>query len=635
MHNAHSHGNAHSHETGAHLDQRARAILERGLRALLDLSEGLTFQPFPSARYPLPLAMAVYGEVPDPQRVLADVARHTSDDPVRALESALVLLELVAGSRPAMVAAVIDDRTFLSQAFATKRQNGWIALLGSADLGPLQEAVNARWRFRFASGPDRWAGIHALLNMVVRHAFVYGKIAPGDSHALGHFVEEFSPALLVCRGEMDDLDLTLSLAAMKLGVPAVVPTDYPFVLGRQIRADALDKVVDALVAFPNIHRLLDLPGVPPWPEYASVEHAREKFAPAATWGDTPDSFYLLRKGPVPETEVTVTGQPGGPMGVLLTAEAEPLDALDRAYIEQSAIEGVSMVPGALARLAEGHLIVDLAADAALTPERLGEMLIVALRREFAKIERLRVEIIFDPVRLAEIAPGVRREQAARRQEIAAATEESVAEFMTCVGCSPFAPDHVCVLTPQRPPQCGRAYAMIKAGALYSYDDMSNIHHRALHAGINSFGVCAKGRAIDPLAGEWSGVNEAVSRLSGGRTTRVQLHSLRQVPHTGCGCFRLIMFETGVPRPGVGIMARGYKGHAPDGRTWQDLHYALAGKQTPGLAGGAPGYLFSERFLAAHGGWASVVWVSPAVATWMGDALPGGVAVGTAEDEGDW
>jgi CO dehydrogenase/acetyl-CoA synthase beta subunit len=75
------------------------------------------------------------------------------------------------------------------------------------------------------------------------------------------------------------------------------------------------------------------------------------------------------------------------------------------------------------------------------------------------------------------------------------------------------------------------------------------------------------------------------------------------------------------------MERGYKGRAPDGRTWHDLHYALTGKQTAGMAGAAPSYLRSPRFLAAHGGWDAVVWVSPEIATCMGHDLPPHVSVG--------
>ena len=76
------------------------------------------------------------------------------------------------------------------------------------------------------------------------------------------------------------------------------------------------------------------------------------------------------------------------------------------------------------------------------------------------------------------------------------------------------------------------------------------------------------------------------------------------------------------------MDRGFEGRAADGRTWPDLHYSLAGKQAPGIAGAVPGYLSSPKFLKAHGGWKSVVWVSPKIAEIMGDRLPEGIEVGS-------
>ena len=108
---------------------------------------------------------------------------------------------------------------------------------------------------------------------------------------------------------------------------------------------------------------------------------------------------------------------------------------------------------------------------------------------------------------------------------------------------------------------------------------------------------------------------------------MRLHSLREFPPTGCGCFGLILFTMDSPRPGIGVMHRGYGGKAPDGRTWWDLHYALAGKQAPGMTGASYGYLKSRKFLRGDGGWKSVTWVSPKVAEAMGDSLPAGVEVG--------
>ena len=617
-------------------------VLSRGLGRLQQLSGGLEFGPLVSERYPLPVAAAVYGETPDPAAVRADVEERLETDPVAALESALVLLELFECNQAGVGETVPDDDAFLSLAFRSKRLNGWMALLGEADGDETAEAVNARWRFDLIGGPDRPGALYVLLNMLCRYGFVYGRIPPGDSHEMCHFIEDFTPGVVICRGTMTDLELTLSLAAMKLGVPAIVASDYPFPLGRRAVADSLAEVVENIVVFPNVRKLLDCPELPELPGYLDAENIEEEFEAATVWGDTEESFYVLRKGEVGAAgHVEVAGEPSGPLGVVLTASAEPLDAFDRQYIEGRAVGVLSRIKGVRAGINEGRLIIELAAGVELPPERIGEALIAAIRHEFPRIGKISARVIFEREALAAEVGAVRAGQQKRSKEIASATEESVDDFVTCVGCSPFAPDHVCILTPERRPQCGRAYAMIKTGALYGYDDMSSIHHRALHAGINSFGVASKGEPVDAEAGEWSGVNAAAARLSGGRTVRIQLHSLDEAPHTGCGCFQLIMFKTEEPRsgvqsgaggagrklPGVGIMDRKYQGAAPDGRTWRDLHYILGGKQAPGVAGASPSYLRSGKFLKAHGGWKSVVWCSPKIAAIMGGDLPEGVEVG--------
>ena len=105
-------------------------ILQRGLAELLQITQGLEFRPIVSARFPLPLALAVYGETPDPERVRADVRARIETDPLSLLEVGLVLLELYACNQPGVSASVPDDDAFLTQVFASKRMSGWIVLLG-------------------------------------------------------------------------------------------------------------------------------------------------------------------------------------------------------------------------------------------------------------------------------------------------------------------------------------------------------------------------------------------------------------------------------------------------------------------------------------------------------------------------
>ena len=620
----------HTHGTGAALDADALAILHRGLGELLEMTEGLTFPTDAAGTYPLPLTRAAYGDTLDVDAVRSDVQARMATDPVSVLESALCLLELYEANRPDTAELIPEDMPFVRQVFRSKRLNGWISVMGSADADAVERAVNRQWQFDFLDAPPRPTGVYVLLNMLARYAFIYGRIEARDAHGMGHFIEDFCPGLLVCNGAMTDLELTLSLAAMKMGVPAVVPADYPFPLGRTVRTDALDEIAHAVVSFANIRRLLDTPDIPAMPDYCDPAHAREKFPPAVTWGETGESFLIVRKGAVNQAAAVVTGAPAGPVGVVVTIDAEPMDAFDRDHIESTIAGKLATMKGVAVDLAGGGFAVHFAEDVTPSAGRIGEVLLAATGHEFPALAgKAGVEIIFDPVVLREMAPTVKAEKRARREEIASAHDDSVEWFIGCTGCSPFAPDHTCILTPDRPPQCGRSLASLKAGALYGYDDMSNIHHATLQAGVNSFQVIDKGRCLDPLRGEWSGVNDHITRMTGGRTRRVQLHYLHDHPHTACGCFRLILFVTNSPRGGVGVMDGQYEAAAADGRTWKDLYYKLAGKQAPGLAGASWAYLRSPRFLQAHGGWDAVVWVSPKVAEFVGDDLPDGIDVGAA------
>ena len=476
---------AHNHGAGAQLDPAAEAILQRGLRELLRMADGLKFRPLPGESYPLPLVRAAYVAMPTPEAVRADVQERMNSDPASVLEYALALLELHECNQGDIAQYVQEDMPFIGTCFSSKRCNGWIALMGDADRAEAEAAINRRWQFKFFSGRAGPTGVYALLNMLARYGFVYGRVEAGDAHGLSHFVEEYCPGLLVCRGRMSDLELTLSLAAMKMGIPAIVPRDYPFRLGRMLRMDTLNEVVESVCAFPNIRRLLRTPEIPPMPDYCDEENAGRAFTVHATWGNTPESFFIVRKGRVASPGVAASGRAGKGIGIEVTIEAEPMDAFDRRYIESSIAGSLSLVRGAKVRFDAQTFAIDMAEQTDLTPERVGEVLLAAVRRNWPKLDRVRAAVCFDPEQLRRRAPVVRGEKAARGREILAATEENADRFYQCVGCSPFAPDHVCCLTPERPPQCGRPFEMIKTGALYGYDALGSSDYRAqfrsLHA----------------------------------------------------------------------------------------------------------------------------------------------------------
>jgi acetyl-CoA decarbonylase/synthase complex subunit beta len=188
--------------------------------------------------------------------------------------------------------------------------------------------------------------------------------------------------------------------------------------------------------------------------------------------------------------------------------------------------------------------------------------------------------------------------------------------------------HVCVITPDRPPMCGRSRNEIKAGALWGVNYRPWTRRDV--AGEDLQHVVAKGRAIDEAAGEWAGVNAAVKKFSGGKVERVRIHAVAEAPHTSCGCFAALAFK--IPgMGGIGVMHRGYKGFAPGGFTWFTLANRAGGKQADGVTGISINYLKSPKAFAGEGGLSAVKWATKQVLTLVEPYLPIDARVAT-EDE---
>jgi hypothetical protein len=70
----------------------------------------LAFQPIASERYPLPLALAVYGEVPGPERIRRDVRAGFDSNPVQALFSSVQTFPLSYQSPLARLSVRITEK---------------------------------------------------------------------------------------------------------------------------------------------------------------------------------------------------------------------------------------------------------------------------------------------------------------------------------------------------------------------------------------------------------------------------------------------------------------------------------------------------------------------------------------------
>uniref|UniRef100_A0A7C3UCW6 Acetyl-CoA decarbonylase/synthase complex subunit beta n=1 Tax=Geoglobus ahangari TaxID=113653 RepID=A0A7C3UCW6_9EURY len=194
--------------------------------------------------------------------------------------------------------------------------------------------------------------------------------------------------------------------------------------------------------------------------------------------------------------------------------------------------------------------------------------------------------------LNEIAMPIYEE---RDKRVEMLSDEDVEEFYSCTLCQSFAPTNVCIVSPDRPSLCG---------AITWFDGRAAA--RVDPEGPNR--AVPKGECIDPIGGEYTGVNEFAKEESGGEYERVKLHSFFEYPHTSCGCFEVIGFY--MPEvDGIGWVHRGYAEPAPNGLTFSTMAGQTGGgKQVVGFLGVGIAYFRSKKFIQADGGWYRTVWM---------------------------
>jgi acetyl-CoA synthase len=227
---------------------------------------------------------------------------------------------------------------------------------------------------------------------------------------------------------------------------------------------------------------------------------------------------------------------------------------------------------------------------------LGTILHAKLHDEYGGIiDKVAVRLYTEPeavrAKIEEAASAFRY----RDDRIADMTDESVDVFYSCTVCQSYAPDHVCVITPQRLGLCG-AYNWLDGRANYEISP----------AGPNQ--PIPKGRTLDLEKGEWEGVNKFVYEHSNRKVERFCAYSLLEAPMTSCGCFECIVAILPLAN-GVMVVNREFQDVTPSGMSFGELASVTGGgAQTPGFLGVGRLYLSSPKFLSADGGVKRLIWM---------------------------
>jgi acetyl-CoA synthase len=327
-------------------------------------------------------------------------------------------------------------------------------------------------------------------------------------------------------------------------------------------------------------------------------------------GQRTPSFEWLRMAGIDEVEdgkVELTGpdidsvQDGGkmPLGIIVEVAGRKMQHDFEPVLERQVHTFMNEAQG-LWHMGQRDInwvrISKEAAKAGFKLEHIGKLLHAMYHERYSNIlDKVQVKIFTDEKQVLELHEQAKQVYAERDARLAGMTDEDIDTFYSCTLCQSFAPNHVCVISPERPGLCG-AYSWLDCRAAYEISP----------AGANQ--PISKGKCIEPTIGQWDKVNTFVQKASGGNVERMSQYSMITDPMTSCGCFECIaavLPSTG----GIMIVNREFAEMTPCGMKFSTLAGTVGGgNQTPGFIGHSKHYINSKKFIAAEGGIRRIVWM---------------------------
>jgi acetyl-CoA synthase len=497
-----------------------------------------------------------------------------------------------------------------------------------------EERIEMNWdTFLVPYGKEITAAIHAL-NFAARSAMTFGGIEAGDYKAARQILlynKDRVHAFVMALGEdpevnngqlISDEKYATAAGAISFGFPVIADVEIPEILPtgictyeHVISGVKLDEIITRAIELRGLTIKLEKIPIPvPYGAGFEGERVRKEDMFVQFGGKYADGFELLRMKPMDEVEdgkIEVVGpevddmEEGGayPIGIVVHVAGRQFQEDFESVVERRIHEFISCANGIFHMGQRAIVWARISKDArskGFKVKDFGEILVAKIHEEFNRIvDRVQVTVYTDEKEVARLVDEARAIYSQRDDNIGGMTDEDVDEYYSCTLCQSYAPNHVCIVTPQRLGLCGA----------YTWLDCKASHQIDAH-GPNE--PVAKGECIDPIKGQWKNINEYIEVKSNGNLKKFNAYSIMEEPMTSCGCFECIAAV--VPEAnGIMIVDRDYTGMTPIGMTFSTLAGQIGGGvQMPGFTGIGKMYISSPKFISAEGGQKRIVWMSKAL-----------------------
>ncbi len=483
----------------------------------------------------------------------------------------------------------------------------------------LEENVQMGWdNYIVPYGRDTISAIYPL-NWAIRSALTFGGIKPGQAKKCLLYTKERVFAFGLVLGVLDDIKYATGAGAINMGFPIIADTEIPEIKPSGITTyEALVKELDYKKIVP---RCIELRGIKlkvtniniPVPYAAAFEG--ERVRKEQLWvefgGKAGAALEYLTTRPADEVQdgkVELNGPDidqlnpavkAMPLAIIVEVAGRKMQKDFEPVLERQIHRFINYAMGVMHIGQRDMIWIRVSQDSFNKGFRLkdiGVILHAMLHQEYnAIVDKIQVKLYTKEEDVERLFGKAKKTFDERDERLSGMTDESVDTFYSCLLCQSFAPNHVCIVTPERLGLCG-AYSWLDAKA--SYEIMPTGPNQPI----------TKGAVLDEKTGQWKNVNEFVYNKSSKSIDKVSMYSLMDAPQSSCGCFECIVAI--IPEAnGVMVVNRDYSEMTPCGMTFTTLAGSVGGGvQTPGFLGVGKLYLTSRKFISSDGGLKRLVWM---------------------------
>jgi len=535
-------------------------------------------------------------------------------------------VEFVDGTAPgfaAIVGAAPDPETAKWIAEEYQKKNLYVFMCanqyGTTFSEQLLEAgVQIGWNTRLVPfGPDISAAIFAL-GFANRVAMAFGGIKPGDFKKMLLYNKDRIFAFVNALGDVNAEWAANAAGCVNWGFPTIADTDIPEILPTGVctyehvvanvsHKEMPQKSIEIRGLKVNVANV-DIP-LAYGPAFEG-ERVRKEDLYLEMGGGMTQATELVRMADmnaVEDGKVEVVGpdiadiKKGDclPLGIMIKVAGRQMQEDFEPILERQIHHLINYAQGVM-HIGQRDIawirVGETAIQKGFTLKDIGVILHAKFHQDFGAIfDKVQVTLYTKKEDVDQLTQQARRIYRTRDERVEKMNDESVETYYSCTLCQSFAPNHVCMVSPERTGLCG-AYNWMDCKASFEINP----------TGPNQ--PVQKGECLDPKLGQWKGVNDFVYKASRQTVKGYNFYSLVHEPMTTCGCCECIAAV--LPScNGIMTVNREYTGMTPSGMKFTTLAGIMGGGvSTPGFVGHSKFNITQRKFISGDGGLLRMIWM---------------------------